>query len=261
MSSDYARFREFVRERRTVRAYRPEPIPLQLVEQAIEDACWAPSPHDTQPWRFALVSSDDGRRRLAEAMGERWREDLTADDTPEPFVEGQVKGSRVRLGKAQALVLVCLTQRDLDRYPDAPRQQAEHDMAVQSIGSAIQNLLLSLHLNGLGAAWMCAPLFCPDVVKAELGLPADWEPQALLTVGWRVHTPPTPPRRPVDGELLLSLLPEHVPGLIPRECSCQAAFARCLPSRFICNAAVRCGAFLPSPSTLKNDTVCVSCSD
>ena len=31
---------------------------------------------------------------------------------------------------------------------------------------------------------MCAPLFCPDTVKAALGLPADWEPQALVTLGY-----------------------------------------------------------------------------
>jgi len=195
-------FQSLIRARRTVRAYRPDAIPVDQLEAAVEDACWAPSPHDTQPWRFALITSADGRRTLAEAMGERWREDLTADDARATFIDGQVKGSRVRLSRAQALVLVCFSPRDLDRYPDAERQAAEREMAVQSVGAAIQNLLLSLHLRGLGAAWMCAPLFCPGVVRQALALPPDWEPQALVTVGVAASQPPAPPRRPLDGALL-----------------------------------------------------------
>ncbi len=65
----YEAFRHLIRERRTVRAYRPDEIDLSAVERAIEDACWAPSPHHTQPWRFVLITSEAKRRRLAEAMG------------------------------------------------------------------------------------------------------------------------------------------------------------------------------------------------
>jgi len=200
---DYTAFREAIRQRRTVRAYRPDDVDLRLVEQAIEDATWAPSPHHTQPWRFVLVSSERERRRLAEAMGEKWQADLSGDELSPRLIDGQLKGSRVRLGKARALLVVCLSQHDLDRYPDERRQACERDMAVQSIGAAIQTLLLSLHLNGLGAAWMCAPLFCPEIVQEALQLPADWEPQALITVGRPVGPPPVPPRRPLDEGILI----------------------------------------------------------
>ena len=200
---DYQAFRQAIRARRTVRAYRPDDIDPRLLEQAIEDACWAPSPHHTQPWRFVLVTSEEPRRRLAEAMGERWQEDLEGDELSPRLIQGQIKGSRVRLGKARALLVVCMSQRDLDRYPDERRQACERDMAVQSIGAAIQTLLLSLDLNGLGACWMCAPLFAPDIVRQSLGLPEDWEPQALITIGRTVETPPAPARRPLDESLLI----------------------------------------------------------
>jgi F420 biosynthesis protein FbiB-like protein len=80
--------------------------------------------------------------------------------------------------------MVCLSMADMDRYPDERRAAAERLMAVQSTALAVQNLLLAAHEAGLGACWMCAPLFCPDVVSAELQLPADWEPQALVTIGY-----------------------------------------------------------------------------
>jgi F420 biosynthesis protein FbiB-like protein len=199
----YDSFHQLARRRRTVRAYRQEPIDVTAVETAIEDACWAPSPHHTQPWRFVLVTSEGERLRLAEAMGERWRDDLSQDELSPRLIDGQLKGSRVRLSKAQALLVVCMSQRDLDRYPDERRQLAERDMAVQSIGAAIQNLLLSLEANGLGACWMCAPLFCPEIVQTTLDLPADWEPQALITIGRGVETPPVPSRRPLDENIVV----------------------------------------------------------
>ena len=61
-------------------------------------------------------------------------------------------------------------------------------MAVQGTAMAGQNLLLAAHALGLGACWMCAPLFCPEVVAAELELPPDWQPQGLVTLGWPAQT-------------------------------------------------------------------------
>jgi F420 biosynthesis protein FbiB-like protein len=72
---------------------------------------------------------------------------------------------------------------DMDRYPDARRSQSERMMAVQATAMAGQNLLLAAHAAGLGGCWMCAPLFCPETVAAVLALPADWEPQGIVTLG------------------------------------------------------------------------------
>ena len=44
-------------------------------------------------------------------------------------------------------------------------------MAVQSVALAVQDMLLRAHAEGLGACWMCGPLFCPDVVRASFRCP------------------------------------------------------------------------------------------
>jgi nitroreductase len=80
--------------------------------------------------------------------------------------------------------LVCLTLEDMDRYPDERRTRAEYLMAVQGAAMAGENLLLAAHAAGLGASWLCAPLFAPEVARAALDLPAAWEPQALVLLGW-----------------------------------------------------------------------------
>jgi F420 biosynthesis protein FbiB-like protein len=73
---------------------------------------------------------------------------------------------------------------EMDTYPDKRRQQFEHQMAVQSTAMAAQNLLLAAHAEGLGACWLCAPLFCQDVVRATLDLPKDWETQGAVILGY-----------------------------------------------------------------------------
>ncbi len=57
-------------------------------------------------------------------------------------------------------------------------------MAVQSVAMAAQNLWLLAHAEGLGACWLCAPLFVPELVREILDLPADWQAQGLMTLGW-----------------------------------------------------------------------------
>ncbi len=115
-------------------------------------------------------------------MGARLRADLTADGAPPEVIEKDASRSYSRISSAPALVLVCMTMVDMDRYTDA-RRTAERLMAAQSTAMAGQNLLLAAQ-EGLGACWMCAPLFCPDVVRDVLDLPGDWQPQALITLGY-----------------------------------------------------------------------------
>jgi len=170
--------------RRSVRRYAEQPIAPELVQRLLEAAIWAPSAHNRQPWRFVVLSSAETRRALAAAMGERLRADLTADGAAPELIERDVSRSYSRISGAPLAIMVCLSMADMDRYPDGRRNEAEYIMAVQSVAMAAQNLLLAAHAEGLGACWMCAPLFCPDVVRNALNLPADWQPQALITLGY-----------------------------------------------------------------------------
>jgi nitroreductase len=72
-------------------------------------------------------------------------------------------------------------------------------MAIQSLGAAVQNLLLSVYAAGLDAGWMCAPLFCPELVRDELGLAATMIPQALVPVGYPAKDPLRRDRMPVEA--------------------------------------------------------------
>jgi coenzyme F420-0:L-glutamate ligase/coenzyme F420-1:gamma-L-glutamate ligase len=179
-----------VRGRRSVRRYLPKKVPEQLVDQVLEAGRWAPSPHGRQPWRFAVITKEETKERLAKAMGEEWRTNLEMDGQGREVVEKRLEGSRRRLLDTPVLVLLCLYLEELDVYPDADRQQGENTMAVQSLGAAAQNMLLAAYDLGLDSGWMCAPLFCPEKVVEALGLDPKLIPHALLTLGYAQGDPP-----------------------------------------------------------------------
>ncbi|MBZ0296771.1 MAG: nitroreductase family protein [Anaerolineae bacterium] len=174
--------------RRSLRRYLPRLVPRTLIEQILNAAIWAPSAHNRQPWRFAVIQGAAQKESLARAMGTRLRHDLKADGAPAEVIARDVNRSYERITSAPALIMVCLSLVDMDDYPDEKRSQAEYVMTVQSTAMAGQNLLLAAHELGLGACWMCAPLFCPEVVRETLLLPDDWQPQGLVTLGYPAQT-------------------------------------------------------------------------
>jgi coenzyme F420-0:L-glutamate ligase/coenzyme F420-1:gamma-L-glutamate ligase len=184
--------------RHVVRQFKPDPVPRELVEMALEAARWAPSPHGAQPWRFAVLTRAEPKERLADAMAADWRRNLQMDGESAEVVEIRLDKSRRRIIASPVLVIPCLYLEDLHNYPDSARQEAEVTMAVQSLGAAVQNLLLSAYSLGLDTGWMCAPLFCPDIVREALDLPPTLNPHALINIGYGAKDPPRRPHRPLS---------------------------------------------------------------
>jgi len=175
--------RDLMQSRRSIRRYRPTPVARDLLDTVLEAAVAAPSAHNRQPWRFVVVEATGTKAALADAMGARLRADRVADGDAIASIDADVARSHARLTGAPVLVVVCMTLQDMDRYPDPQRAAAEATMATQSVAMAAQNLMVCAHSLGLASCWMCAPLFCPDTVASVLGLPSDWNPQGIVTLG------------------------------------------------------------------------------
>ncbi len=194
-------FLETIRNRRTIRRYTSEPVPREKIDAILNTAVWAASAHNRQPWRFCVIQTDAVKEQLASAMGTRLQRDLQADGVAEAIIQADVTRSYARITGAQVLILVCVSLVDMDIYPDPRRSHNEYIMAVQSVAMAGQNLLLASHAEGLGACWMCAPLFVPDVLKTTLDLPEDWQPQGLVTLGYPAEVKEKT-RHPVERSIL-----------------------------------------------------------
>lgn len=154
-----------------------------MIDSLLQLAVCAPSAHNRQPWRSRVVIQQDEKAALARSMGACLRRDRLSDGEDVQIVENDVGRSYRRITSAPAIIVVCMSLQNMDHYPDLRRSEAETLMAVQSVAMAGQNLLLAIHAAGLGACWLCAPLFCPDAVREVPGLPEDWQPQGLITLG------------------------------------------------------------------------------
>lgn len=192
---------EAIEGRRSLRHFAARAVPRELLERCIRLACAAPAPHHTRPWRLVEVVSPEAKARLAEEMGRAWRHDLQHDGVDAAIIAALLERSERQMMGAPALVLLCLAAEGLRRWPDQRRREAEWQMAVQSGGAALQNLMLAAHALGLASFWISAPLFCAEAVLEALRLPEELSPQALVALGYPAPGAAPGERPPADLSL------------------------------------------------------------
>lgn len=182
--------------RQSVRRFTDDPVPEHICAELLAAAALAPSPHGRQPWRFVVIAHGPGRETLIHAMADEWRAQLQHDSLDDGHIAARIGASTSRIRQAPLLIMPCVDTAVIDAYPDPSRQHAEYLMAVQSMGCAIQNILLRAVDLGYDAGWMCAPLFCPDIVRTALQLATTDIPQALIPVGRAASAPKRRAKRP-----------------------------------------------------------------
>lgn len=168
--------------RRSVRAFSPDPVPLDVIDRAIEIAGTAPSGAHKQPWTFCVVTDPVLRKRIREAveeeelrsyterMSERWREDLMplGTDHIKPFIE-----------EAPALIIVF---RRIHERDEQSGKQHPNYYVQESCGIAVGLLLAALHEAGLAALthtpspmnFLANLLGRPENERAFLNIPVGW---------------------------------------------------------------------------------------
>jgi coenzyme F420-0:L-glutamate ligase/coenzyme F420-1:gamma-L-glutamate ligase len=179
----FEEFMELARTRRSSKVLGLGEVPVEMVVRAVEAGVWAANAHNSQPWFFIVVVDHEVKKRLLDEMAEQWLEDLIGDGVPREKAVKVVEAGKERSMRASALIVACLSMREMETYWDSGRSRLEYIMGVQSLAAALQNLLLALHSMGYGACWRCSPLFAPEAVRKVLEIPDDVEPQAMVEVG------------------------------------------------------------------------------
>ncbi len=183
-----------IHQRRSIRKYQPKPVSKEVVLSVLEAAGQAPSAHNAQSYQFIIIENPAVKQRLADAMAQAWAADLESDGKT---VTAEKRKERAgRFADAPVLILACITPvKGLPNYPDERRSSCVRDLAVQSLGAALQNLFLTATSLGVGGCWFAAPCFCKAVVREHLKIPDVVEPQALVVLGYPAETPSAPQKK------------------------------------------------------------------
>lgn len=187
----------FLRTRRSIRRFKTDPVPDSVLTDILHTATFAPSAHNRQPWRFAVVTDLSVKESLANAMAEEFQRDLEKDKLPPDEITKRVIKSRERITGAPVLIILCVDMSEMDDYPDTRRKKAEYIIATQSAANAGMQLLLAAHAEGLGGVWVCSPMFAQEIVQEALNIPKIWEPQAMFLIGYPVEVPAFRGRKPL----------------------------------------------------------------
>jgi nitroreductase len=163
-------FLELVERRVSCRKYRRDPVPRELVEQILEAARLAPSACNNQPWRFAVVTDDDRRKRLA--------------------TDGLLPGLGMDWVAEAPVMLVIGLHRSLITHRVAPKLSGV-DYALMDLGIAGEHAVLQATELGLGTCWI--GWINPRAIRRIVEWPRNIMPQALITIGWPAETG-VPPR-------------------------------------------------------------------
>jgi len=180
----------FLRTRRSIRHFKPDSVPESVIESILTTATFAPSAHNRQPWRFAVVTDSSVKRQLGEAVTSKMRADMQADGTNEVDIEKRVSRSLQRLDEAPVVVVLCRDKNDV--RADTPE---ETTMGVQSTALAGLQLLLAAHAEGLGGSWICWALYAQEATHTVLNLPEVWDPQAFYFLGYPDEMPTVKDRK------------------------------------------------------------------
>jgi coenzyme F420-0:L-glutamate ligase/coenzyme F420-1:gamma-L-glutamate ligase len=192
-------FLTFLRSRVSVRQFTPEPIPREILERILETAAWAPSAHNRQPWRFVVLESEVARQRLVDCMTPEYQVALQKQRMSPDEVETKMEKRARRILGAAVGVLLCYAASDMDTYENDPqRQSGEELLGAQSVALAGGQMMLAAHAEGMGSVWFAAPLFTQQAVCTAFELPDDWQPQALILMGYPAEKPEPRWRKPLQ---------------------------------------------------------------
>jgi len=184
-------FLEVAKKRRSVRSYKPDSIPDEILSEFLEAFRWAPSGANSQPWEVVVTKNKATINAIADIFIEQYeRQKLKDPDFP---------GNRKEyLKEVPVVVVVCGDPRLKDAYPKALGDRRRNAIYLFSVGAAIENLLLSAAEQGLGTVWITPEEEDEVKLKKLLSIPEALEVWACIPVGYPKATPGSRQRRPLD---------------------------------------------------------------
>ncbi len=185
MSNQTTDIYEVMQTQRAIRRWTDEPVDREVIERIIQAGCWAPSGSNSQPWGFLVVTDDDIRERLATAIREmfssRFNGDMpNPDEIEDPTTRRMMRGAFNLFDNFAAAPVWIIPCMRTDLYQ---ARSADSLLAGSSIYPSIQNMMLAARAEGLGTVLTTPQDGIMDELRAELSIPDNALPVAIIPMG------------------------------------------------------------------------------
>jgi FMN reductase (NADPH) len=185
------KFIELLKSRRSIRAYKPDPIPDEYIQKIIEAARWAPSGGNSQPWEFIVIKKKELKDRIADLFIKSLDLVREAELTREkemrvPALVGKMMGPGFK--NAPVLILLCGDPRVNEAFPFVIFQKYGHEVFISNLASAFLCMQLAAKTLGLGSQWVSAAgSFMEDDLKELLNIPKGVKIYDMMAVGYPAY--------------------------------------------------------------------------
>ncbi len=206
----YEELLDLVVKRRSIRRFKPDPVPKETIVKIIEVARWAPSGFNMQPWEFVVVQAASLRERIVEILAFYWQQSKKMETT-RPSWQGRswkltgmtdVKGD---FSQAPVYILVFGDPRTQDGLPMGVQTDRHRRRLIHQSGLA--NAFLYMHMAattfGLGSQWVSAVQtpYAACMIKDLLNIPQEMDVYDMMALGYPAIQPPGKFLRPLEEML------------------------------------------------------------
>jgi len=200
---------EAIRSRRSIRSFKPTPVPKKVLEEVLNQSRWAPSGSNTQPWEFAVLGGkimDEVNARLLEIVKKEWdttrltfktfRPDIPFPEFPAPYRQRAIN-ARNRIdshqfpagtpGIDEKRAAYLLYGARFYGAPNAIIVYTERSIcpkAILDIGLLAQTIALSALAHDLGTCLMTTPVAWPEILRDLLNVPESKLIALAIAIGY-----------------------------------------------------------------------------
>ena len=208
---DFATLEKLFKARRSIRKWKTDPVPEDLLTKAIEIACWSPNSGGKQPYHCYVITNPEKIASIGEAVQEvtDYLASLCKAEADLAVVERWKMNSGF-FRQAPALIAVSASiynsiadklqadNMDQPRVCEINRCRQISGSRIQTVGAFVDHLLLALHTLGLGAVWMAGPTQAKTAVEKIINIGEQEDFVALIPVGYPDEQPMAPARKPLE---------------------------------------------------------------
>lgn len=209
-------FRDLVESRVSVRQFSPEPVAPGDIREMVRLAGLAPSPNNSQPWRFIAVTRSSLLKEMGDAVAVKVRRMLPAADAASEearHARQRVEWFSTFFAEAPLVIAACLLPYEAvvdvalaSSHLSGPQVNAMRGQPdLQSLGAAMQHLLLAAADLGYGACWLSGPLVAREALERLLDIRPPAHLAAMAAIG-RPAASTTPHRERKGLDEILTLV-------------------------------------------------------